>query len=89
MVTSGQHLGGVTQSVFALWLLWLLLALSSYVRIEPAPYDVLGSGLFVLFFILGLGIPRGIGAPTFCLFIFMLANIIAVMCAPDPVHTLR
>jgi O-antigen ligase len=89
MVTSGQHLGGVTQSVFALWLLWLLLALSSYVRIEPAPYDVLGSGLFVLFFILGLGIPRGIGAPTFCLFIFMLANIIAGMCAPDPVHTLR
>jgi hypothetical protein len=89
MVTRDQHLAGVTQSVFALWLLWLLLALSSYVRIEPAPYDVLGSGLFVLFFILGLGIPRGIGAPTFCLFIFMLANIIAGMCAPDPVHTLR
>jgi hypothetical protein len=83
------YFGGVTQSVFVLWLLWLLLALSSYVRIEPAPCDVLGSGLFVLFFILGLGIPRGIGAPTFCLFIFMLANIIAGMCAPDPVHTLR
>jgi len=89
MVTSGQHLGGLTQNVFALWLLWLLVALSSYVRIEPAPYDVLGSGLFVLFFILGLRIPRGIGAPTFCLFIFMLANIIAGMCAPDPIHTLK
>jgi O-antigen ligase len=89
MVTSGQYLGGVTQSVFTLWLLWLLLALSSYVRIEPAPYDVLGSGLFVLFLILGLGIPRGVSAPIFCLSIFMLANIIAGMCAPDPVHTLR
>jgi O-antigen ligase len=89
MVTSGQHLGGVTQSVFALWLLWLLLALSSYVRIEPAPYDVLGSGLLVAFFILGLRIPRGVMAPIFCLSIFMLANIIAGMCAPDPVHTLK
>jgi O-antigen ligase len=89
MVTSGQHLSGVTQSVFVLWFLWLLLALSSYVRIEPAPYDVLGSGLLVAFLILGLRIPHGVRAPIFCLSIFMLANIIAGMCAPDPVHTLR
>lgn len=89
MVTSGQHLGGVTQSVFTLRLLWLLLALSFYVRIEPAPYDMLISGLLVLFFVLGLRIPPGISAAILCLSIFMLANVIAGMCAPDPAHTLR
>lgn len=89
MLTSGQHLDGVTQRAFALWLLWLLLALSSFVRIEPAPYDVLGAGLFLFFFALGLRIPPGVGAPMFCLSIFVLANIVAAICASDPVHTFR
>lgn len=89
MMTGGQHRNGVTQSAFTLSLLWLLLALSSFVLIEPAPYDVLGSGLLVLFFIRGLRIAPGSGAPIFCLFTFVLANIVAAMCATDPVQTLR
>lgn len=89
MMTAGQPRNGVTQSAFTLSLLWLLLALSSFVLIEPAPYDVLGSGLLVLFFIRGLRIAPGAGAPMFWLFTFVLANIIAAMCAPDPVQSLR
>lgn len=89
MAMSGQAVGGLTQSAVALRLLWLLLALSSFVRFEPAPYDIFGGGLFVLFLILGLRIPGGVRAPAFCLCIFMLANIIAGIFAEDPEHTLR
>ncbi|MGH8603290.1 MAG: hypothetical protein ACREXR_11120, partial [Gammaproteobacteria bacterium] len=79
----------MTQRAYVLWLLWLLLALSSFVRVEPAPYDVLGACLFLFFFTLGLRIPPGVGAPMFCLSVFVLANVVAAMCAPDTVRTLR
>jgi hypothetical protein len=70
-------------------LIWLLMASSSIVFIEPAPFDILGVGLVFLFLVLGLRIPREIGAPILLLGIFLLGNIIAATTSADPGTSIR
>ena len=41
--------------------LWLMLAVSSIVFIEPAPFDILAAGLCIFFVALGLRMPRNLG----------------------------
>ena len=79
----------ITSQWYTLPLLWLLIATSSFVFIEPAPYDVLGIFLFVLFFSLGLKVPANIRTGLVLLGIFIFANIIASLTVADPVITLR
>jgi O-antigen ligase len=74
---------------FSLSLLWLLMAISSIVFIEPAPYDLLGITLALVFFGLGLRIPVGLGSAGILLGIFLLANLLASALAQDPVDSIR
>jgi len=79
--------GLVSDYRFSLPLLWLLLAVSSIVFFEPAPYDLLGIGLLLLFFGLGLRIPAGSGHVIVLLGIFLLGNLISSLFADDPLTT--
>ncbi len=79
----------VTRYNFSLVLLWLLMAVSSIVFFEPAPYDLLGIALLLVFFGLGLRIPAGLGTAGYLLGIFLLANFIASALAPDPAASFR
>ncbi len=67
----------------------LLLAMSSLVFIEPAPYDVLLIMLFVLAFTSGLPIPRELQVPGTILVAFLLCNILAAALSGDPTETFR
>lgn len=79
----------VTRNNFSLALLWLLMAISSVLFIEPAPYDLLGIALLLVFFGMGLRIPTGLAVAGFLLGIFLLASSIASALAPDPVASFR
>lgn len=79
----------ITSQWYALPLLWLLIATSSFVIIEPAPYDVIGISLFVLFFSIGLKVPANIRTGLVLLGAFLFANFIASLTVPDPVITLK
>jgi O-antigen ligase len=81
--------GLVSDYPFSLPLLWLLLAVSSIVFFEPAPYDLLGIGLLFIFFGLGLRIPAGIGYVAVLLGIFLFGNLISSLFADDPSSTWR
>ena len=70
-------------------LVWLLLATSSLVFIEPAPYDVLLLGLMAVLLAAGMRVPREIGLPALLLGGFVLGNLLAAAFAPDPMLTLR
>ena len=72
-----------------LGLIWLLVATSSIVLIEPAPYDILGIILFISFFAFGLRIPPHLSIALTLLMVFILANIISAMFAPDPFRCVR
>lgn len=84
-----ERIALITQYRFSLGLLWLLMALSSLVFIEPTPYDLLLLALFMVFFGLGLRIPTGIAAAGYLLGIFIIANIVASALAPDPAASFR
>ena len=79
----------ITNKRYALTLVWLQLATSFIVFIEPAPYDVIGIALFVAFFSLGLKIPVNIRTGVTLLGVFILCNILASVAAYDPTITLR
>lgn len=79
----------ITGQWYALPLLWLQVATSFIVFIEPAPYDVIGICLFVLFFSIGLKVPTNIRTGVVLLGLFILANIVASITAHDPIITLR
>lgn len=70
-------------------LLGLLMATSSIVFIEPAPYDLLLMGLLCLFFATGLRIPREISVPVLLVGAFALSNVVAAVVAADPLETMR
>ena len=55
----------------------LILATSSVVFIEPAPYDLLLLALFSTLLFLGLGFPREMHLATLILAVYALANIFA------------
>ena len=55
-------------------IIWLILAVSSVVLIEPAPYDVLGLALLPLLFVFGLRIPPGFSVGFFCIVTYVVGN---------------
>lgn len=84
-----ERLPLITRYRTSLILLWLLTASSSFVFIEPAPYDILCLALVATFFMLGLRIPAGLRNASILLGIFLLANIIASALSPEPVDSFR
>ncbi len=68
--------------------LWLVLASSSVVAFEPAPYDLLGLGLLAGLLLLGLRVPLRLAVPLGLLGLFLLGNIVAGMVAEHPAATL-
>lgn len=70
-------------------LLWLMMAVSSIVFIEPAPYDFLLLMLFVLWFSIGLRIPREIAVPALILSFFVLGNLLGALVSGEPDITVR
>ena len=79
----------ITRYRLNLGLLWLLMAISSIVFIEPTPYDILGLALVLLFFGLGLRLPTGLGSAVCLLGVYVIANTLASALAPDPMVSLR
>lgn len=69
--------------------IWILIATSSVVLIEPAPYDVIAITLMFAFFAMGLRIPPHLSTPLVLLTIFMLANVLSAMFSVDPFRCLR
>jgi len=84
-----ERIAVITRQPLSLGLLWLLMAMSSIVFIEPTPYDVLGVALMLVFFGLGLRIPTGLRSAAYLLSVFLLANIVASALAPDPEASFR
>jgi len=70
-------------------LVGVLMATSSLVFVEPAPYDFLLIALLMLAFAAGLRVPREIQVPAAIVFVFALCNILAAALAPEPAETLR
>jgi O-antigen ligase len=68
---------------------WLLMAISSVVFIEPAPFDILLLALLPVLFGSGLRVPREIWAPALLLGIFTASNFLAALTAPYPVEAFR
>lgn len=84
-----ERMATITRYNFSYVLLWLLMACSSVIFIEPAPYDLLGVALFLIFFGMGLRIPPGLVIAGFLLGIFLLTNSLASALAPDPEASFR
>jgi len=70
-------------------LVFLLLAISSVVFIEPAPYDVLLVALLICFFAAGMGVPREVRLAALLLGVFTFGNLLASALSPEPFGTLR
>ncbi len=79
----------ITGRWYVLPLLWLQIATSCFVIIEPAPTDLIGILLFVLLFSVGLKVPANIRTGVLLFGIFIAANIVASLISPDPVVTYR
>ncbi len=54
--------------------LWLTLSLSSFVIVEPSPYDILTIALLFSLFLTGLRVPRAISTGLLLLAIYLLGN---------------
>ncbi len=72
-----------TRSRFGRAFVGLLIASSSFVLFEPAPYDVLAGILLAVFLVAGLKVPRAIFLPGLLVSIFAAANLISFYFAKD------
>ncbi len=88
MVIQSKHYL-ITEHWYILPILWMQLAFSSILFIEPAPYDVIFIGLFSLCFLVGLKVPANIRTGVVLLGIFILANFVASLTVADPVITIK
>ncbi len=79
----------VTKQTFARLWLWVAIASSSIVYVEPAPCDALMASLLVYSVAFGLRVPAGVGAGAILLGVFLLGNSTASMFAPDPSVSVR
>ncbi len=79
----------ITESKFGLGMIWLAIASSSVVHIEPALSDILMLASLGLFFVLGMRIPQGVGLPGLLLGIFLVTNVAAAAFTVEPADTLR
>ncbi len=72
-----------TRSRFGRALVGLLIASSSFVLFEPAPYDALSGLLLIFFLVAGLKVPRAIFLPGLLLSIFVVTNLLSFFFAAD------
>ena len=79
----------LTDSRLVLGALWLLLASSSIVLVEPAPFDAISVGLLLTLPALGLRLPTGIGTPAVLLGLYLLGNVIAAIGTENPYETFK
>jgi O-antigen ligase len=79
----------ITQAGWLPVLVWLTVAVSSIVFLEPAPHDILVLSLVFFLFPLGLKVPREINVPLFFLMLFGAANLLAALTATDTGAMLR
>lgn len=84
MSSLDQHSMRIASSPLGLRLVWLLLAISSIVQIQPAPYDGLVIMLGLGFLAMGMRVPSGLLVPSLLLGLFLLANVISAFSIPDP-----
>ena len=70
-------------------MLGLLMALGSIVFIEPAPYDLLAIVMFLALLAAGLRFPRQLQSVVILLGLFIAANVLAALLAPDPLQSIR
>lgn len=70
-------------------LLGLLMAISSLVFIEPAPYDLVAMLMLVTLLVTGLRIPRETHTAVVFLGIFLLGNLLAATLATAPLESIR
>lgn len=84
MLELNQPVKRIASGPLGLSLIWLLLAISSIVQIQPAPYDGLVVVLGLGFLAMGMRVPSGIRAPALLLGLFLLAYFISALCIPDP-----
>jgi len=83
---TGAGLAGTafpTRAPLVVGTLWLLMASSGIVNIEPAPFDLLAAGLCILYFLIGLKVPRNLQAPIMMLAMLLLANAASIILAPS------
>lgn len=69
--------------------IWVTMALSSVVFIEPAPYDLLVLFLLAALFPLGLRVPREIAVAGFLLALVVAGNLMAAIFSDDTEVTVR
>jgi O-antigen ligase len=79
----------ISDSKYSLALVWVVIAVSSVVSIEPAATDLLAALTLSLFFAFGMRVPAGFGTAGLFLGIYLVANIAASIIAPEPMDTLR
>ncbi len=79
----------ISDSKYSLAFVWLAIAASSIVIVEPALTDIICILALGLFFVLGMRIPPGFGVAGFFLGLYLVANILASAFAPEPVHSFR
>ncbi len=80
---------GVAPATWLQSLLWLTVAVSGIVFIEPAPYDILVLLLIAVLFPMGLRVPREAGIAVFLLMLFAASNLGAAITSSDPETMLR
>ncbi len=68
--------------------IWLLVATSSIIFIEPSPYDLLAMFLCIAYFAIGLRIPPSMGTALFLVGIYVLSNFLSAMFSLDPSRSL-
>lgn len=68
----------------SLGFVWLLMMISGFVMFEPAPFELLGLCLIIVYFASGMSIPKGIGLAIIFWVIFLIFNILAGILSPDP-----
>ena len=79
----------ISDSKYSLAIVWLAIAASSIVFIEPALTDVISILALGLFFVLGMRIPPGFGPAGFFLGLYLVANVLASAFSPDPTESFR
>ena len=70
-------------------LIWLTMAVSCIVFIEPAPYDILVMFLVAVLFSLNLRVPEESGIAIFLLALFTVGNLVGTLASDDPGTTVR
>lgn len=77
----------ISDSKYSLAFVWLAIAASSIVAVEPALTDIISILALALFFVLGMRVPPGFGVAGFFLGLYLVANILASAMAPEPTDT--